>query len=159
MNNEKKLKINELFGQLKQVTDQEQIKEIESTILSLWLHSDNTSIEGLMAEGMEQMKESQYTEALDTFGRVIKMDPLYVEGWNKRAIVYYLRGEFKRAMNDIQRALIIEPRHFAAMSGMANIYREVLAYKRALGVLERMTQISPHRQTLDEQIRALKEKI
>ncbi|MEH0157606.1 tetratricopeptide repeat protein [Limibacter armeniacum] len=159
MSNNKNIEIEKLFDQLQSTTDQEQIKDIESSILSLWLKTDNRLVDDLMEDGMQLMGNYQYEDALEAFSKVTHIDPDYAEGWNKRAIVYYLRGEFKLAIRDIQRTLQLEPRHFAAMSGLANIFREMLAYRKALKVLKYMTRISPNRETLEEQIKALEEKL
>lgn len=155
----KKLTIDNLFDKLQVTTDQSKIKNIEANILSLWLETGNHLIDDLMEDGMRFMGEHQYGEAINTFSKVIRVDSEYAEGWNKRAIVYYLRGEFKLALDDIKRTLELEPRHFAALSGLANIYREVMAYKKALGILKRMSIISPNRETLDEQIKAIEQKL
>ncbi|MEM9550428.1 MAG: tetratricopeptide repeat protein, partial [Pseudomonadota bacterium] len=53
------------------------------------------------------------------FDTLIAYCPNYAEGYNQRAFVQFLRGDFRSAVEDLDRALALSPRHIAAMSGKA----------------------------------------
>jgi tetratricopeptide (TPR) repeat protein len=67
--------------------------------------------------------------------------PEWAEGWNKRAAMLYLMGEYDRSLADCERVLTLEPRHFGALAGIGLIRiqkdepREALAaFRKALAV-------------------------
>jgi tetratricopeptide (TPR) repeat protein len=52
---------------------------------------------------------------------LIAQYPNYSEGWNQRATIYYLMGNFDASVLDVAQTLKLEPRHFGALSGLAAI--------------------------------------
>jgi tetratricopeptide (TPR) repeat protein len=77
-----------------------------------------------------------------------------VEGWNKRATVYYLTDDYAKSLSDIQRVLALEPRHFAALSGLGAILSDIGDDQRAIEAYQEALTIDPH---LDNVKKALDE--
>ena len=77
------------------------------------------------------------------FTSVIRVDPTFAEGWNKRATVRWLMGNVSDSMEDIRRMLILEPRHFGTISGMGLIFMECGDKAEALSAFEAVLKISP----------------
>ncbi len=98
------------------------------------------------------MKDKKYPLALDYLDRILTLKPDYVEGWNTRATVYYLREDYGRALADIEETLKLEPRHFGALTGLGTILREVGEDKRALEVYRKVIVLDPHLETVQKQI-------
>jgi hypothetical protein len=67
----------------------------EQGLWLLWSRSGNAEIDRLMATGVEQMQAGAHPQAIATFSEVIRRRPDFAEGWNKRATVYYLAGEYR----------------------------------------------------------------
>ena len=75
---------------------------------------------------------------------IIKRAPGFAEGWNKRATVYYILGQFDKSMIDINKTLLLEPRHFGAMDGMGLIFIQLQQYDKAIKIYDQMLEIFPH---------------
>ena len=89
----------------------------------------------------------------------MKLKPDYVEAWNRRATIHYMRKEFGASMQDIRQVLSREPRHFGALSGLGMILQEFGEDKEALEVFRRALEINPHLQRIPDMVKTLSEKI
>ena len=79
-----------------------------------------------------------------TFSAVIKLEPDLADGWNKRATVYYLMGEYEASVRDIERTLALEPRHFGALSGLGFVYISLGDNRAAIKAFEAALEINPY---------------
>ena len=111
-----------------------------------------------MRKGIRALGQRDYDRALNFFNQVISLDPEFSEGWNKRATVRFLRGEFKESLEDIESTLILEPRHFGALEGRGMIYENLGELRNALEAYERVRLIHPHMRGLKEKIQILRRK-
>ena len=68
--------------------------------------------------------------------------PDYAEGWNQRATLYYMMGDFERSIADCAKVLALEPRHFGALSGRALMYLQL--GKRALALRDMAAALAIH---------------
>ena len=109
--------------------------------------------------GVQALKKKDYDLAIKLLDAIVKIKPDYVEAWNRRATIHYMRKEFGQSMEDIRQVLIREPRHFGAMSGLGMILQEFGDEKRALDVFRRALEINPHLPKIDELVKTLTEKV
>jgi tetratricopeptide (TPR) repeat protein len=105
------------------------------------------------------MQRQDLDAALDRFDQMVKYAPDFAEGWNKRATVYYMRGEYPESVADIERVLELEPRHFGALSGLGMIYEELDRKEQALRAFEAALQANPFLPGAKQQIEILKKQI
>ena len=130
--NEKK-QINELFNQLKNTTNYEESKKIESAIWDLWTtHPIDESLTNLLSDGSFYMSQNNLESAYETFTKTINLDPNWAEAWNKRATVLYLMGRYELSQSDINKVLEIENRHFGALSGQGLVQTALKNYQKAI---------------------------
>jgi Flp pilus assembly protein TadD len=148
-----------LFDRLRQAGTQTEIDALQEEIWVVWLHTDDPTLEGLMATGLQALEARQFDDAIEFFSQMIRRNPQYPEAWNKRATAYYLRGNFKAAIEDIMETLALEPRHFGALAGLASIYLETMLPRRAKYTLEALAEVMPEDQKLKERILELEMQI
>ena len=98
------------------------------------------------------MAEARLQAALERFDRMVEQAPDFAEGWNKRATVHYLMGDYRASVRDIQRTLGLEPRHFGALSGLGLIYDAIDQPAAALRSFEAAVAINPHLGSIKERI-------
>jgi len=110
----------------------------------LWSRSGNGDIDRVMARGVEQMEAGQLAEAIATFSEVIRRQPDFAEGWNKRATAHYLAGEYRKSLADCDQVLKRNPQHFGALSGYGQIYFRLEDYEKAIAWWRRALEVNPN---------------
>ena len=118
----------------------------ESVLLSVGdsIKVSNQAIQDSLAEGISAMRRRNYSEALEHFGLLPRIEPEFAEGWNKRATVLYLIGRYGESEADVYKTLLLEPRHFGALSGMGLIRIARKDWGGAVDALEAGLKIHPN---------------
>src|SRR5450631_1069687 len=148
-----------LFGALKAAPDQASAKHVEARIWALWLQTPSDTAALLMMRAKAAMDAQQMDVALKLLDSVVKLRPDYVEGWNRRATLYYLQNDYVHSLADIQQVLVREPRHFGALAGLGMIMQDLGDDKRALEAFRRALAINPHLEKVPELVKTLTEKV
>lgn len=136
-------RLDELFRRLQETVDQREARLIEGLIWTLWFESGDPETDRLLAAGNDAMGSGRHEEALRLFDRVIERDPSFAEGWNRRATLHYLMGDFDASVRDIQETLIREPRHFGALSGLGLINTALERWESAIEAYEAALKVAP----------------
>ena len=147
--------LDRLFSALLGADDFAQGSRITEEIWQRWRQVDNTVIGDLLASGITAMNAHDLGLALDSFDQVIQKAPEFAEGWNKRATVYYLMGEYNHSIRDIRQTLLLEPRHFGAMAGFAWILLYQRDFEMAEHVLRRALSVNPFLVDVRRQLQTL----
>ena len=148
-----------LFGALKAAPDEASAKHVEARIWAMWLQTPSDTTALLMTRAKAAMDAQQTDVALKLLDAVVKQRPDYVEGWNRRATLYYLKNDYARSLRDIEQVLVREPRHFGALAGLGMIMQDLGDDKRALDAFRKALAINPHLEKLPELVKTLSEKV
>ncbi|PZA13103.1 hypothetical protein DNX69_04945 [Rhodopseudomonas palustris] len=148
-----------LFGALKAAPDEASAKHVEGRIWALWSQTSSDTTALLMARSKVAMDAKQYGVALKLLDAVLELRPDYVEGWNRRATIYYLQNDYMRSLEDIEQVLAREPRHFGALAGLGMIMQELGDDKRALDAFRRALALNPHLDKVPDLVKTLSEKV
>lgn len=128
----------------------------ERALWQVWSRSGDEDVDRLLATGIEQMHAQDGVSAVDTFTRVIERRPDFAEGWNKRATVYYLIGEYRKSLADCDEVIKLNPWHFGALSGYGMIYVQLDEPARALEYFERALRVNPNLDSVREAAETLR---
>jgi tetratricopeptide (TPR) repeat protein len=131
----------------------------EQGLWALWSRSGDTQVDALMAKGAEEMEADHYAEAITLFSEVIRRKPEFAEGWNRRATVYYLAGDYARSLADCDQVLRRNPGHFGALSGVGQIYARLEEYEQALVWFRRALDVNPNMLGVEINMREIEEKL
>ena len=112
----------------------------EQGLWLLWSRSGDKAIDALMEKGGEEMQARQFKEAIATYSEVIRRKPAFAEGWNKRATVLFLAGDFKRSLADCDEVMKRNPYHFGALAGYGQIYFQLKQIRKGDRLLEARTE-------------------
>ena len=148
-----------LFGALKAAPDQASAKHVEGRIWALWTQTSSDTTMLLMLRAKTAIEKKQPDVALKLLDKVVKLKPDYVEGWNRRATIYYLQNDYAKSMSDIREVLAREPRHFGALAGLGMIMQELGDDKRALDAFRKALEINPYLEKLPDMVKSLTEKV
>lgn len=132
-----------LFGALKVAPDDVSAKAIEERIWALWTVSRSDTTNLLMTRVKTAIEAKELDLAVKLLDAVVKVKPDYVEAWNRRATIYYMRKDYGRSLADIREVLKREPRHFGALAGLGLILQDIGDDKQALEVYRRALALYP----------------
>lgn len=110
----------------------------------IWSRSGDPAIDKLFVRGLEQMQSMAFKEALATLNTVVQRKPDFAEGWNKRATLYFLMGEYDKSLKDCDEVLKRNKHHFGAMSGAGQIHMQLGNPKKALEFFRRAVDVNPN---------------
>jgi tetratricopeptide (TPR) repeat protein len=128
----------------------------ERAMWQVWSRSGDQDIDRLFAVGVEQLNARKGELAVKTFTEVVRRRPEFAEGWNKRATVYYLMGEYQKSLADCDEVMKRNPYHFGALSGYGMIYLQLDQPARALDYFQRALQVNPNLQSVHDTVEMLK---
>ena len=148
-----------MFEALKIAPDDESAKYIENRIWAIWLASGSDTANLLMGRVKTAMEAKDFELAIRLLNAIIDMRPNFIEAWNRRATLYYMKKDFTRAIGDIREVLAREPRHFGALAGLGIILQEFGDDKRALDAFRRALAIHPHIERVPDMVKRLSDKI
>jgi tetratricopeptide (TPR) repeat protein len=148
-----------LFGALKAAPDDGIAKAIEQRIWALWVISRSDTANLLMTRVRTAVEAQDTDLALKLLDAIIKIKPDYIEAWNRRATLYYMKKDYGHSLADIREVLKREPRHFGALAGFGLILQDIGDDKQALEVYRRALAIHPRLQRIPDVVKTLQEKV
>jgi tetratricopeptide (TPR) repeat protein len=151
--------IDTLFDALKVAPDEASSKAIEERIWALWLRSGSDTCNLLMSRVKAATDGKDYDLALKLLDAVIEIKPDYVEAWNRRATIFFLKNDYMHSFADIGKVLALEPRHFGALSGLGLMLQEIGDDKHALEAYRKALAINPHLEHIPDVVKTLTEKV
>ncbi|MBV8698763.1 MAG: tetratricopeptide repeat protein, partial [Bradyrhizobium sp.] len=134
-------------------------RAVEARIWALWLQTPSDTAALLMTRAKAAMDTRQMDVAIKLLDATIKLRPDYVEAWNRRATVFYLKNDYGRSLSDIQQVLAREPRHFGALAGLGMIMQELGDDKHALEAFRKALAVNPHLEKVPDLVKTLTEKV
>ena len=151
--------LNFLFEALKIAPDEGTAKQIEQRIWALWFVSPSDTANLLMTRVRTAVEQKDLDLALELLDKIVVIKPDYVEAWNRRATIYFMKNDYGKSLADIREVLKREPRHFGALSGLGFILQELGDDRRALDVFRRTLSLYPKIQRIPEVVKTLQEKV
>ncbi|MBI3028691.1 MAG: tetratricopeptide repeat protein [Candidatus Rokubacteria bacterium] len=128
----------------------------EHSLWEVWSRSGDPDVDGLFQIGLEQMNQRNAPAAIATFSEVIRKKPEFAEGWNKRATLYYLVGEYDKSLADCEEVVKRNPVHFGALSGFGMIYLQQGKPEKALHYFQRALHVNPNLGQVETTVEQLK---
>lgn len=152
-------RLDALFRQLRVAPDAAISHRIEAQVWLIWSRSKMVGTRIVLREGLAAMEEKDYEKALARFDAVVELEPEFAEGWNRRATVLYLMGDYAGSVKDIERTLSLESRHFGALSGLGMIYESLDQKEPALKAFRAALEIHPNLESIQARVRELTKEV
>jgi tetratricopeptide (TPR) repeat protein len=128
----------------------------QEAMWQVWSRSGEQAVDQLFTAGVEQMQRGQLDTAAATFSQVIRRKPEFAEGWNKRATVYFMLGDYAKSLSDCDEVVRRNPYHWGALSGYGMIYLQLDQPARALEYFEKALAVNPNLSRLEGTIEELR---
>jgi tetratricopeptide (TPR) repeat protein len=127
----------------------------EQALWIVWSRSGNPQVDKLFAQGLEEMNGGRLDAGIATFTRVIETAPEFAEGWNKRATLYFITGEYKKSLADCDEVIKRNPAHFGALAGYGQIYLRLDDPEKALEYFRRALVVNPNMESVEAAVKLL----
>ena len=121
----------------------------EIALWNVWSRSGNESVDKMLKAGKKALKNENFSEAVEQFTAVIQATPNFAEGYNQRAIAYFMLEKWKNSLEDCKQTIKLNPNHFGAFAGMGHVYlrlgdigKAITAYKQALVINPNLVSIA-----------------
>ena len=116
----------------------------EQALWSIWFRSDDESVSAMMQKGTNHIKKQQYGEAIQVFSEVTRIAANFAEGYNQRAIAYFMSDELSKSIEDCKKTVELNPFHFGALAGMGQCYLKLGDLAAAMDAFQRALEINPN---------------
>lgn len=131
----------------------------EHALWQVWSRSGDPTVDALYRRGIAEMESGRLEAGIATFTAIIKAKPAFAEGWNKRATLYYMTGDFKRSLADCDEVMKRNPWHFGALSGYGQIYFQLDQPEKALEYFRKALAVNPNMQGVRLNVEGLEQLI
>ncbi|MBW4418606.1 MAG: tetratricopeptide repeat protein [Myxacorys californica WJT36-NPBG1] len=103
------------------------------------------------AAGLQTLQRSQIlleageaAQAEALLSEVIEQMPDFAEAWNRRAVLYFVQGDYRKAISDCRQAIALVPVHFGALHGLGLSLASIGEYREAIQAFRRALEIQPY---------------
>lgn len=94
------------------------------------------------SENWLQVGEVAKAEAV--LNELIEDLPDFAEAWNRRAVLCYTLGQYRKAAKDCEMVVKINPFHFGAFHGLGLCYAALGEYREAIKAFKNALEIQPY---------------
>jgi tetratricopeptide (TPR) repeat protein len=101
--------------------------------------------------GLEQIRQAQMLletgeklQAEAVLTQLIQDLPDFAEAWNRRAVLYYIQGKYRKSLADCQQVVQLDPIHFGALHGIGLCHLALGEYREAIPAFRRALEIQPY---------------
>ena len=117
---------------------------VEQALWTIWFRSGNESVDATLREGAQSIKKERYGDAIEKLTEVIRVAPEFAEGYNQRAIAYFMLEEWEKSIEDCKTTVSLNPFHFSAFAGMGHCYLRLGYIREAMNAYQRALEINPN---------------
>ena len=148
-----------LFRDLKAAQSPQEVRRIEAQIWTLWFDTGSEQMDRMLLAGDRAMSAGRFDQSYAILNGVIEHRPDLSEGWNRRATLRYLMGDYDGSIADIGETLEREPRHFGALSGLGLCNIALGNEEAALDAFERALVHNPHMPGVQRRVKQLRDRL
>ncbi len=103
------------------------------------------------AIGLETIRRAQvflemrdFDQSEDLLTTLVTQQPDFAEAWNRRAVLYYIQGNYQAAIADCKTAIQLTPIHFGALHGLGLCYVAIGNYSYAIKAFRQALAVQPY---------------
>ena len=147
--------LSQIVDQMQFAPDQGAAQVLSGKMWEIWLDAPDELAQAMLDEGLANLRYGDYVLSRASLSELIDYCPNYAEGYNQRAYVAFLSGDYAAALVDLDAAIALQPVHLGALTGKARTLIELDRSDEAQDVLRTALAINPwlgERALLTEQL-------
>ncbi len=134
----------QLLQRLAGAESQQEGRHVEGELWEFWFNeAPDSQARQLLDDGRRRRESYDYAGAEALFDQLIESRPQFIEAYNQRAFVRFLREDFVGALADLEMTLQMKPWHFGALSGTYHVLRVLNRHGVAFDTLRQAVEIHP----------------
>ena len=135
--------VNQLLEDLKK-PDEAVRNRATQELWRIWFHQKGVYGLELIQRSQILLEAGEVAEAEAALTELINDQPDFAEAWNRRAVLYYTLGQYKKAIADCERVIKLNPVHFGALHGLGLCYAAISDYRAAIQAFRKALEIQPY---------------
>ncbi len=137
-----KASINSLLQDLKNADEQVRDQATEE-LWHIWFNQKGTSGFQALERAQRLLESGEITQSEAALTDLIEAMPDFSEAINRRAVLYFLTGDYQKAIADCQDVIRLTPIHFGALHGLGLCYAASGNYQKAIQAFREALKIQP----------------
>jgi len=135
--------INPLLENLKN-PDQIVRQQATQELWRIWFQQKGVYGWELLQRSQVLLEAGEIRQAEELLTKVIHDQGDFAEAWNRRAVLYYTLGQYKKSLDDCQMVIKLNPVHFGALHGLGLCHAALGDYNAAIAAFRRALEIQPY---------------
>jgi len=135
--------INPLLEDLKN-PDQIVRQQATQEIWRIWFQQKGVYGWELLQRSQVLLEAGEIRQAEELLTKVIHDQGDFAEAWNRRAVLYFTLGQYKKSLDDCQMVIKLNPVHFGALHGLGLCHAALGDYSAAIAAFRRALEIQPY---------------
>ena len=135
--------INPLLEDLKNPDEQVRQKATQE-LWQIWFLQKGVYGWELLQRSQVLIEAGEITQAEAALTELIKDQPNFAEAWNRRAVLYFTLGQYKKSLDDCQMVIKLNPIHFGAIHGLGLCHAALGDYSPVIAAFRQALEIQPY---------------
>lgn len=135
--------VNQLLEDLKK-PDEAVRNRATQELWRIWFHQKGIYGLELIQRSQILLEAGEVAQAEAALTELINDQPDFAEAWNRRAVLYYTLGQYKKAIADCETVIKLNPVHFGALHGLGLCYAAIADYRAAIQAFRKALEIQPY---------------
>lgn len=110
----------------------------------LWFEQKGTLSLERLRHAQTLLEAGDVSQAEGILTALIQSQPDFAEAWNRRAVLYYMQGQYQDAIADCEMVLHLNPIHFGALHGLGLCHAALNNYPAAIQAFRQAVKIQPY---------------
>ncbi len=134
--------INSLLQNLKN-PNKEVRDQATDELWRIWFSQKGTSGFQALERAQKMLESGEISQAEAALTELIEAMPDFAEAFNRRAVLYFVTGDYQNAIADCQTVIHLTPIHFGALHGLGLSYAALGDYHKAIRAFREALKIQP----------------
>ena len=135
--------IESLLQNLKDSDERVRMQAVQE-LWRVWFQQKGVYGLALLGRIQALMEAGELDEAEELLTEIVRDQSDFAEAWNRRAVLYYVQGQYRKSLTDCEQVIALNPVHFGAIHGKGLCHLALGEYTAAIQAFRRVLEIQPY---------------